>query len=398
LNRLLGAGVMCALGLTGTLLAGCGGGSSSTSATSSAGRVEVSVSKCGGGWKAQPDGRVDLVVDNTYTEVADIELANSKTGAVYDELEGLAPKATAKIEATLGAGSYRLQCYTDENNAWLGPIVSVAPGATTGPRTPGVVPITFAELVPRTLAYQHWITSRLPVLLGQVKALRAAVAAGPTARAKAAWLKAHLTYETLGAAYDAFGPLDEKINGAPPGNEAWRTDKELTGFHLIEGLLWSGAPSGELVPAAAQLQKDVEALRTQFATAEIPPAELPLRAHEIIENAIQFQLNASDDEGSHTDLATVGANLEGSAKALSFVAPLLHSRYRQLPATERALSASEKLVARVDKKYPETAIAALPVRVREEVDASLGNLVELLAPVAAIGDIRNTPASSGVET
>jgi len=395
LTRLLGAGVICVLGLGGTLLAGCG--SSTSHATTSAGRVVVNVSKCGGGWKAQPDGRVDLVVANHYTEVADVYLADSKTGAVYDELEGLAPKASAKVEATLGAGSYRLQCYTDENNAWLGPVVQVKPGATPGPRTPGVVPVTFAELVPRTIAYQHWIASRLPVLLDRVKALRAAVAAGPTSAAEEAWLKAHLTYETLGAAYGAFGPLDAKINGAPPGNESWRADKELTGFHLIEGLLWSGAPSGKLVPAAAQLQHDVEALKKQFVTAEIPPAELPLRAHEIVENAIQFELTASDDEGSHTNLATVGANLEGAAKALSFVAPLLHSRYPRLPATERALGASQKLVASVVRAHPATPLPALDARTREGVDASLENLVELLAPVAAIGDIRNTPASTGGE-
>lgn len=394
MSRLLGAGVMCVLGLSGTLLAGCGG-SSSSQATTSAGRVVVKVSKCGGGWKARPDGRVDLVVDNTYSEVADVYLADSKTGAVYDELEGLAPGATAKMEATLGAGEYRLQCYTDENNAWLGPVVHVTPGARSRARTPGVVPVTFAELVPRTIAYQHWIASRLPTLIDQVKALRAAVGAGPTAAAKAAWLKAHLTYETLGAAYGAFGPLDGKINGAPPGNQSWRADRELSGFHLLEGLLWSGAPSGKLVPAAAQLQHDVEALKAQFVTAEIPPGELPLRAHEIIENAIRFELNASDDEGSHTNLATVGANLAGAAKALSFVAPLLHSRYPRLAATEKALASSQKLVAGVVRAHPETPLAALPERTREEVDASLENLVELLAPVAAIGDIRTTPGTPG---
>jgi iron uptake system component EfeO len=355
------------------------------------------VSKCGGRWQAGPDGRVDLMVTNRYSEVADVYLADHRTGAVYDELEGLAPGATAKVGATLGAGSYQLQCYTEENNAWLGPVVQVSPGAVSGPRTPGVVPITFAELVPRTIAYQRWITSRLPVLLEQVKALRAAVVGGPTAQAKAAWLKAHLTYETLGGAYDAFGPLDEKINGAPPGNESWRKDPELTGFHLVEGLLWSGAPSGRLVPAAEGLEQDVVHLKKQFTTAEMPPAELPLRAHEIIENAIQFELNAETDEGSHTNLATVGANLVGAAKALSFVAPLLHTRYPQLPATERALGAAQQLVAGVVRKDPATPLRALNVRVREQVDASLENLVELLAPVAAIGDIRNTPASSGVE-
>jgi iron uptake system component EfeO len=396
LSRLLCA--VCALGLGGTLLAGCGGGTSTGPVAGGPARVDVKVSRCGGRWQARRDGRVDLMVTNRYSEVADVYLAAAgRTDDVYDELEGLAPGASAEVEANLGPGEYRLQCYTEENNAWLGPVVHVAPGATPAARTPGVVPITFAELVPRTLAYQRWIQSRLPVLLDQVMALRAAVAGGSTADAKAAWLKAHLTYETLGAAYGAFGPLDGKINGTPAGSETWRQDQKLTGFHLIEGLLWSGAPSSRLAPAAEQLEHDVEALKKQFVTAEIPPAELPLRAHEIVENAIQFELNEQTDEGSHTNLATVGANLEGAAEALSFVAPLLHTRYPRLPATERALAASRRLVASVVRENPATPLSALGVRLREQVDASLENLVELLAPVAAIGDIRETPATAGVE-
>jgi len=390
---------VCAVGVGGALLGGCGSGGASRSggegaAGASSERVALSVSHCGGAWKPAADGRLDLTISNRYTEVADVYLADTR-GAVYSELEGLAPGATATIDATLGAGSYRLQCYTEENNPWLGAVVRVASeDVASAARTPGVEPVTFGELVPPTKAYQRWITSRLPVLLAQVKALRAAVSDGstPTAGAKAAWLNAHMTYETLGAAYDAFGPLDGKLNGSPTGSQSWR---DVTGFHLIEGLLWSGAPSAQIVPAVDALERNIGALIRQFTTAEIAPADLPLRAHEIIENAIQFELNGTTDAGSHTNLATIDANLVGASRALNFVAPLLRTRYPELGKTEQALAASRTLVARFDRGGTWTPLLALSRLDREQVDASLENLVELLAPVAAIGDIRTTPGSAG---
>jgi iron uptake system component EfeO len=392
--------IASALALSATLVAGCGDSAaprhSGSGTAPTTGAVSVRFSACGGRWKPERDGQLDLAVTNRYSEVADVYLANARTGAVYDELEGLAPRATAAVDATLGDGSYQLQCYTEENNVWLGPVVHVTSSAAPSLRTPGVVPVTFAELVPPTKAYQAWITSRLPVLLTQVKALRAAVAGGPTAAAKAAWLTAHLTYETLGAAYDAFGPLDDKINGFPPGSESWHADHGLTGFHLVEGLLWSDAPTGRLVPAVTQLQHYVELLIKQFATAEIQPADLPLRAHEIIENAVQFELNAETDEGSQTNLATVGANLYGAQTALSFVAPLLRTRYPELQKTKQALAASRKLIAGFDDHGHWPALQSLSTIQRERVDASLEGLVELLAPVAAIGDIRSTPKGQGL--
>jgi iron uptake system component EfeO len=389
--------VACAVALSGALIAGCGGGGrSAATATASVSRVKLTVSRCGGAWRAEHGGQANIAVANGYTEAAEVYLANARTGALYDEIEGLAPGAVSTLSGTLGTGSYRLQCYTEENNAWLGPVVRVVNSDRHAALTPGLIPVTFAELVPPAKAYQAWVTSRLPVLLAQVNALATQVSSGSTTAAKASWLTAHTTYETLGAAYDAFGPLDDAINGSPPGSQSWRRDRELTGFHLIEGLLWSSAPAAKLVPAVAQLKHDVRLLIKQFATAEIAPSIIALRAHEIVENAIQFELTAHTDAGSHTNLATIAANLYGAQKTLSFVAPLLRSRYPQLGQTERALSASEHLIASYHNGSHWTPLQSLGTLARERVNASLEGLVELLAPVAAITEIRNVPRGDGI--
>jgi iron uptake system component EfeO len=388
--------VACAIVSSGVLLAGCGGSGSQRSA-SLVSKVNIGISACGGRWTTTRGGRAEIAVTSHYgaTQIAEVYLANARTGAVYDEVDGLAPGSTYTLTATLGRGRYELQCYVSDDNPLVGPVVRVEHGASGSALSPGVVPITFADLVPPTKAYQKWVESRLPVLLRQVDALAAQVQHGATPAAKSAWLTAHLTYERLGAAYDAFGPLDTRINGFPQGSESWRHDRELTGFHLVEGLLWSGAPAGKLEPAVAQLRMYVQRLIKHFATVNIQPYEIALRAHEIIENAIQFELTGATDEGSNTNLATVGANLYGSRKTLSFIVPLLRTRFPKLAETERALTASERLIRSFDHNGHWTPLQSLSVRQRESVDASLEGLVELLSRVAAIGDIRNVPVGDG---
>jgi iron uptake system component EfeO len=359
-------------------------------------RVKLTASECGGRWNAGHSGQADIAVDNSYSETAEVYLANARTGAVYDEIEGLAPGAQNTLTGTLGTGAYQLQCYTEENNPRLGPVVHIVNADPHSQLTPGLIPVTFAELVPTAKAYQAWVSSRLPVLLSQVDTLAKKVESGSTPAAKSAWLTAHLSYEKLGAAYDAFGPLDDAINGSPSGSQTWRQDKRLTGFHLIEGLLWSGAPAAKLVPAVVQLRQNVQLLIKQFATAEIAPSIIALRAHEIVENAIQFELTGHTDAGSHTNLATISANLWGAQKTLSFVAGLLRPRYPQLGQTERALAASERLIASYHHGAHWTPLQSLGTLGRERVNASLEGLVEMLAPVAAITEIRNVPRGDGI--
>ena len=57
----------------------------------------------------------------------------------------------------------------------------------------------------------------LDTLVSQTGAVAADVRGGNLGAAKAAWLTAHLTYERLGTAYDAFGDFDQEIDGRPDG-------------------------------------------------------------------------------------------------------------------------------------------------------------------------------------
>jgi iron uptake system component EfeO len=227
------------------------------------------------------------------------------------------------------------------------------------------------------------------VLVNQVAALDADLRSGDLPQAKADWLTAHLTYETLGAAYDAFGDYDTKINGSPANGQSAGGDPSLTGFHKVEALLWSGAPAAQIVPYADGLVVNVNALTSWFATQEITPLDMGVRAHEILENALQFELTGATNAGSGTNLATVDANITGTEEALAPLHSVLVSRDPELAETQAWLARTARLVESfrsADGSW--TPLAALTTQQREQVDADVDQTLELLSRVAAICDPR----------
>ncbi|MBF9070915.1 EfeM/EfeO family lipoprotein [Streptacidiphilus fuscans] len=350
--------------------------------------VQISPSACGAGWTHPAAGLQVFDVTDTGVSPADVDLVEPATGAVVAEVEGLAPNRSRPLLVHLAPGTYAFRCLQQDVDAVTGPTVTVkgpkgagtsgAAGTSSeaGSGTPAVVPVTEQDLIPATLAYQHWVAGQLPTLVSDVTALQAAVSSGDVAGARQHWLTAHLDYERLGAAYGAFGDVDEEINGPR---------QDSTGFHALEYGLWHGASASSLAPVAAKLLTDVQGLQTSWATVQLDPLVLGVRAHEIVENAIEFELSGRTDYGSDSNLATVQANLDGTAEVLSLLRPLLTSRV-DVPAVDAAMAAARSELATLNGA-PLASLAQVP---REQLNAVFGNLVEQLAPVAAVLDVRRT--------
>jgi iron uptake system component EfeO len=352
-------------------------------------RIRADDGACGIGWSVHRAGATTFAVTNTSTEGMEVYLESARTDAVYLDLEGIGAGATTTGEATLGDGSYRFVCLPADADPTLGPRVTLT-GDTRGLQlTPGVRPVTDDDLIPAAKSYTAWVAGRLPVLVNQVAALDADLRSGDLPQAKADWLTAHLTYETLGAAYDAFGDYDTKINGSPANGQSAGGDPSLTGFHKVEALLWSGAPAAQIVPYADGLVVNVNALTSWFATQEITPLDMGVRAHEILENALQFELTGATNAGSGTNLATVDANITGTEEALAPLHSVLASRDPELAETQAWLARTARLVESfrsADGSW--TPLAALTTQQREQVDADVDQTLELLSRVAAICDPR----------
>lgn len=341
-------------------------------------RTEVlaSVDRCGSGWTDPKPGPQHLVIHNTDTRAGEVYLTDAKTGDVYAEVDPLGAGTTQTLDITLGGGSYAFRCAMEDEQTVTGPTVTIA-GTASGAAAP-VASVGQADLLVATHDYQTYVLGRLPVLAAAVGALQADVARDDLAAARADWLPAHLEYERLGAAYGAFGDLDGAINGLPSGLAQGVDDPSWTGFHRLEYGLWHGQDAATLRPLADGLAASVAQLQRDFATEQIDQLTFALRAHEITENALQFELTGRTDFGSGSNLQTVAADLDGTETVLRILEKVLSPRY---PPYAQTLALVQKTGQEAAASAP---LASLTTAQREHVDAEVSQLAEDLAPVASI--------------
>ncbi|MDD1059125.1 EfeM/EfeO family lipoprotein [Streptomyces cocklensis] len=376
------------------MAAGSGGGSPRTDAKATAPAdglrhtaVEVSTGTCGRGWSRPQAGTQVFDLHNTSGTASEVDLTDPRTGRIFGEVEGLAPGTTRPMTVDLGSGSYAFKCLQDDTDAVTGPTVVVA---GRQPQGPAAAPVNQHDLIPPTLAYQKWVGQRIGELAAGTGTLKADIDRGDLAAARRDWLPAHLVYERMGAAYDTFGDADAAINGTVARTPGAVDDPDFAGFHRIEYGLWHGESAASLRAPAAALDSAVRTLRDGWSEARMDPAAMGLRAHEIIENAEQFELTARTDYGSGTNLATARANVDGTRAILGQLRSLLVPRDAGLAKLDAALDRTQAALDAQQHGGTWTPVDRLTHAQRQQINADFGDLLEQLAPVAAIFEVRRT--------
>ncbi|MFF4014698.1 iron uptake transporter permease EfeU [Streptomyces sp. NPDC001843] len=349
--------------------------------------VAVSETDCGKGFTAPRPGRQTFQMHNTGDKTSEVYLINPASGAVYGEIEGLAPGTTRDLVATVAGGSYAWRCVPTGAAA----VTSKAVTVTGGGAARAVAPVSENDLAGPLGAYKAYVNQRLATLVAQTRKLDDDIAGGHLGRARTDWLTAHGTYASLGAAYGTFEDYDKTINGLPDGLPDGVRDKDFTGFHRIEYGLWHGQSAGELKAPARQLAEAVAGLRAAFPRQKFDPGDLPLRAHEILENTLQFELTGDADQGSGTELATAEANLAGTRELLTVLQPLLTSRApKLLPTVDADIARLQKLLDAAHHGDRWTPVDRLPTTTRQTLNGATGQLLEDLAPVPDLLEIRKS--------
>jgi iron uptake system component EfeO len=365
-----------------TAVTACGGTPTQSSSTT---KISFSDASCGGRWQAPAPGWHTFEITSDASAGAEVDLINPANGAVYDELEGDGPGTTTTMSLNLGSGQYAFLCMINEVDPFTGPTVTVS-GHARG--APAIAPVTYNDLIPISKDDHEVTAAGISALVRTTAALDSDVRGGNLARAKSDWLTAHLAYETLGVAYSSFGDYDGEING---NDDSSGTDSpDWTGFYRLEYGLWHGQSASELAPVASTLDKNVRQLQAWWATQQIIPLDMVLRTHEILENALQFQLSGHDDYGSGTTAATTLANIAATRELLSLLRPLLVTRYQRLPSVYTDLSRLQSLLAAQDHGGTWTPVSALPVATRDQIDAAAEQTVADLSPIASIAEPRHT--------
>ena len=362
----------------------CGSSPALSSSTSTA--ISFNDASCGSVWHLASPGWHTFKITNKAEYGAEVDLTNPANGAVYDELENIGPGTTAPMSLDVGSGKYAFLCLVQDFDPVTGPTVTVS-GHMAG--TAAIIPITYNDLYSLSKDYGQYTESGLQVLAKETARLAADVRGRNPAAAKREWLAAHLQYETLGAAYDAFGNYDDEIDGR--ADAVGISSPKWTGFYRLEYGLWHGQSVHELIGVADTLNLDVHKLLAWWPGQQIPLIDIGLRTHEILENALEFQLTGHDDYGSGTTLATTLANIQATRYLLSLLHPLLAPRYPQLPQVYTELNLLQSLLEKERLRNGWwVSVSRLPTAARQQIDAACGQVLQELAPIASIAEPRNT--------
>jgi high-affinity iron transporter len=272
--------------------------------------------------------------------------------------------------------------------------VSASASAGSGVTVPvAVKPVTVAELAGPNKLYQAYAAVQLTDLAAATAAIEADLRHGDLAKARRGWLAAQLDWERVGASYNSFGDLGVAVDGLPDGLPGGVSDKGFTGLHRIEYGLWHGQPASELLPVAVALDKDVATVRKNLTSDDLAgdPTQLPLRAHEIIEDALRDHLSADDDEGAGAGFAMTYADTQVDRAVLGYLSGLLGQRAPGLVATaDSQLAALNAALLATQANGQWQPLTAVSQRQRQHVDAAIGALLETLASVPNLLEVPPT--------
>ena len=367
--------------------------------SAAAAAVTVSKTGCAPEWTSAAGGTQTFTVDNQSGLAGEVDLDNA-SGAVVGEIETIGPGTSAQLTATLGTGTYTFKCAMGSRPVTASQPVTVTAGPAgqtgtdpSGASTPvAVKPVTVAELTSPNTKYQAYAAAQLTQLAHDVATIGTELRHDDLAAAKRDWLNAQQDWERVGASYDSFGDLGLAVDGLPDGLENGVSDKGFTGLHRLEYGLWHGQPASELVPVAETLNKNVAKVRQNLTSDDLAgdPTQLPIRAHEIIEDALRDHLSGMDDEGGGAAFAETYADTQVDRVVLGYLAPLLDTRQPGLVKTadSELTTLQQALLATRNQEGEWLSLTAASLSQRQHVDAATGQLLETLA---AVPDLLEVP-------
>jgi high-affinity iron transporter len=365
----------------------------SSAATSA---VTVTRTGCAPGWASAAAGTQTFTVDNQSGMAGEINLDDS-SGNIVGEIETIGPGTSASLTATLGRGTYVFKCFMGSQAETASqPVQVTGTGGrvATGPpanNPVAVKPATVADLEGPNKQYEAYAGGQLTALAQAVGLIETDLRQKDVTAARQDWLAAQLDWERVGASYDSFGSLGQAVDGLPDSLPGGVDDKNFTGLHRLEYGLWHGQSATALLPVAATLARDVAAVQRNLSSDDLAgdPTNLPIRAHEILEDALRDHLSGLDDQGGGAAFAQTFADVQVTATVLGYLTPLLNARQPGLPAIadgQLEILKQALLATQVNGQWQSLSTASLSAR--EDVDAAIGAVLETLS---AVPDLMEVP-------
>ncbi len=235
--------------------------------------------------------------------------------------------------------------------------------------------------------YRGYVGQKLAQLASDVARLRDGLPGNDRSAARRRWLAAQFTWQQVGAAYGSFGPAGTAIGGLASGLPQGVDDPAFTGLHRIEYGLYNGEKLIGLRAQVDRLAADVADLRAGLAKLPIVPTDMPIRCHEILEDALRDHLSGQDDYGSGMAYALTSGDVLGTRVVLEELKPLIptpvlgHSPYDQSKAALNTLDAALN-ASKVGGRWPD--YNTLTKHQRQPVNGAIGAALEALYRIPSV--------------
>ena len=340
------AGVLIAVPVLGAGAAVAALPAASASATTT---IDVTSTACAPGWSAAGTGQQTFAVDNQTTEVGEMNLEDA-SGATWLARSRRSARPPPPPHRDPRSRHVHLQVPdVRRGHASSAPVAVAGPQQAAAPAA--FTPVTLEELVGPNKQYQAYAATDLARLPTQIVALRADLAAGnltsrpPRLAGRAADLGARSVRPTTASATRA-----PRWTGCPTACRSvspTRVSPACTGSSTASTT--ARAPRSCCRPrtrcqGVATVQKK---LTTDDKAGD--PTNLPLRVHEIIEDALRDHLSGIDDEGAGAAYArptqtrrSTGPSSANSRRCSAARSPgLVATADQQLDALDKALLATQ---------------------------------------------------------
>ena len=357
-------------------------------ATAADQELDITATACASGWTSANAGAHSYTVANKSGHTVEVTLVQAATQGIVAEIETLGPATQQTISVSLGNGGYFWRCLADSLPTTVSPTVQVTGGSAQQATVVAVKPVSVDDLQPAADAYDAYVRPKLATLLTQVAQLRADLVAGNIPASQNDWLAAQLTWQEVGAAYDSFGDSGDAIDGLPQAQPQGVDDPNFTGLHRVEYGLYHGQTGAELIPVVDQLTKDITDLQAKLPQITVDPTDMPIRAHEILEDALRDHLNGLTDEGSGMAYAETYADTEGTKVVLVMLASLINERApKLLPTVNPQLADLEQALLGTQVNGQWQSPANTPADKQAAVNGAIGAALETLSDIPTLLEV-----------
>jgi iron uptake system component EfeO len=185
---------------------------------------------------------------------------------------------------------------------------------------------TPSKYLPAIRAYQHEVVQKLKTSQQYVDNIAKAAKAGQLQTAKQNYILAHQSYEQVRTIIRLFANADETINSRADYYLEGVNDPAFVGFHRLEYDLFAHKNLTEAHIQAVDLHYKLGDLHKRVANDELDIAKIIQSSADFTEMILTTKLMGQENQYSHSDLADIQANIQGSAQIIRHLTPFIPAK------------------------------------------------------------------------